>query len=64
MILTVPFTCPNCGAQYQVVKIEAGPETVDCQVRCRTCGAGLVGQEGPFVLKYFLLRNPRQLRRA
>ena len=24
-----PFTCPNCGAYYQVVKVEAGPETTD-----------------------------------
>jgi hypothetical protein len=22
-----PFTCPNCNALYQVVKVEAGPET-------------------------------------
>ena len=64
MVLTVPFRCPNCGALYQVVKVEAGPETVDRQINCRTCGALLVGREGPFVLKYFLLLNPRQLRRA
>ena len=34
-----PFTCPNCQALYQVVKVEAGPETVDCEVACRSCGA-------------------------
>ena len=60
MVLTVPFRCPTCG----IVKVGAGPETVDRQINCRTCGALLVGREGPFVLKYFLLLNPRQLRRA
>lgn len=64
MTLTVPFRCPNRGALYQVVKVEAGPETVDCQISCRTCGARLVGREGSFILKYFLLLNPGQLRRA
>jgi hypothetical protein len=64
MISTVPFRCPNCGAFYQAVKVEAGPETVDRQISCRTCGVPLVGREGVFVLKYFLLLNPRQLRRA
>jgi hypothetical protein len=31
---------------------------------CRACGAPLGGRDGDFVLKYFLLWNPRQLRRA
>jgi len=57
MVLTVPFRCPNCGALYQVVKVEAGPETVDRQMNCRACGALPVGREGPFVPKYFLLLN-------
>ena len=64
MVRTEPFKCPDCGAVYQVVKVEAGPETVDRQVRCRACGAPLGGRDGDFVLKYFLLWNPRQLRRA
>jgi DNA-directed RNA polymerase subunit RPC12/RpoP len=38
MVLTVPFKCPNCGALYQVAKVQAGPETVDRQISCRTCG--------------------------
>jgi hypothetical protein len=51
------FTCPNCRALYQLVKAEAGPETVDQQVGCRVCGAPLPGREDGFVLKYFLLRK-------
>jgi hypothetical protein len=51
------FTCPNCQALYQVVKVERGPETVDRDVTCRSRGAPLPGREGNFVLKYFMLRK-------
>jgi hypothetical protein len=51
------FTCPNCNALYQLVKGEAGPETVDSALTCRACGGPLPGREGEFVLKYFLLRQ-------
>jgi hypothetical protein len=44
------FTCPNC--QAHVVKAERGPETVDHDLACRSCGAPLPGREGDFVLKY------------
>jgi hypothetical protein len=26
------FNCPNCNALYQVVKVEAGPETIDREI--------------------------------
>jgi hypothetical protein len=51
------FACPNCNAFYQVVKVEAGPETDNREIVCRVCGAPLAGREGKFVLKYFLLRE-------
>jgi hypothetical protein len=51
------FKCPNCKALYQVVKVEAGPETADREITCQVCGSPLVGREGKFVLKYFLLRE-------
>jgi predicted Zn finger-like uncharacterized protein len=53
----VHFNCPNCHALYQIVKVEAGPETVDTQVTCRICGAPFPGREDGLVLKYFLLRK-------
>ena len=37
------FNCPNCGALYQVVKTEAGPETKDSEITCRACGGSLPG---------------------
>ena len=44
-------------ALYQVVKVEAGPETKDHEITCRVCGGPLAGREGKLVLKYFLLRK-------
>jgi hypothetical protein len=58
-----PFTCPNCDAFYQVVKVEAGPETDNREITCRACGGPLVAREGKFVLKYFLLRKATRSRR-
>ena len=52
-----PFTCPNCNALYQVVKVEAGPKTDDREITCQACGGPLAGREGKFVLKYFFLRE-------
>jgi len=52
-----PFTCPNCNALYQVVKVEAGPETDNREITCRACGGPLMAREGKFVFKYFLLKK-------
>jgi hypothetical protein len=50
--------CPNCDALYQLVKLEAGPETItDRKFPCRACGAPLDAHDSEFVLKYFLLRT-------
>ncbi len=64
MVRTVPFKCPQCGAIYQVIKTEAGPETVDSQIACRSCGAPLPGREGSLILKYFLVWNAGQMHRV
>jgi ssDNA-binding Zn-finger/Zn-ribbon topoisomerase 1 len=55
--------CPNCKALYQLVRVEAGPETIDREITCQVCGSPLVGREGKFVLKYFLLREAVRRRR-
>ncbi len=60
---SLPFTCPRCQTLYQVVKAEAGPETVVGTVPCRLCGEPLPGREGGLVLKYFLLRNAGRVQR-
>jgi DNA-directed RNA polymerase subunit RPC12/RpoP len=53
----VNFKCANCDALYQVIKVKAGPETVDSEITCQICGRPFVGRDGRFVLKYFLLRE-------
>jgi predicted Zn finger-like uncharacterized protein len=58
------FTCPNCQALYHVVKVEAGPETVDRPLRCRACGEPLSSREGSFVLKYLMVGKSSQIRRG
>jgi predicted Zn finger-like uncharacterized protein len=57
------FTCPNCQALYEIVKVEAGPETEKREIICRACGGSLTAREGEFVLKYFLLRKGIRSRR-
>ena len=51
------FTCSNCVALYQIVKVEAGPETDSREIVCCVCGGPLAAREGEFVLKYFLMRK-------
>jgi ribosomal protein S27E len=60
----ISFKCPNCEALYQLVKVEAGPETTFHDVACPACGVPLPGREGNLILKYFLLRNGGRRRRA
>lgn len=56
-IQSVKFICPNCGALYRHVQAEAGPESGDREITCRSCGAPLQGREGRFILKYFLIER-------
>ena len=51
------FTFPHCDALYQIVKGEAEPESVNREVARSSCGAPMPGRDGPFVIKYFHLRN-------
>lgn len=52
-----PFKCPNCGALYEVVRVEAAPAN-DPEITCRSCGGPLPGREAGLVLKYFLVARP------
>jgi predicted RNA-binding Zn-ribbon protein involved in translation (DUF1610 family) len=38
------FDCPNCGADYKVVRAEGDPPP-DRQIECRRCGAPLQGRD-------------------
>jgi DNA-directed RNA polymerase subunit RPC12/RpoP len=54
------FDCPNCGAQYTLVRVEVESMETDGQIACRSCGGPLNGHEGRFILKYFLVDRPRR----
>jgi predicted RNA-binding Zn-ribbon protein involved in translation (DUF1610 family) len=63
MLETTRFDCPNCAAEYKLVRAEAGPPP-DHQIECRQCGASLQGREGKFILKYFLVGRGRTQAKA
>jgi predicted RNA-binding Zn-ribbon protein involved in translation (DUF1610 family) len=54
-----PFDCPNCGARYNVVRMESHKVDLDNQITCRSCGGPLQGREGKYILKYFLVSGRR-----
>jgi predicted RNA-binding Zn-ribbon protein involved in translation (DUF1610 family) len=51
------FNCPNCGAVYEVVRVEAENVAVYRELACLSCGAPLQARHNRFVLKYFLLER-------
>jgi hypothetical protein len=53
----VHFECPNCRALYQVIEVEARPDTPIREVTCLSCGGPLPARQRNLVLKYFLLRT-------
>lgn len=57
------WPCPHCGEQYKIVETEAGPETVNREITCLTCGGPLQGRRGKYIRKYFRIKKapgPRQ----
>ena len=38
-----PFDCPNCGAQYKLVRVETNETLPDKQLACRKCGVRFKG---------------------
>jgi DNA-directed RNA polymerase subunit RPC12/RpoP len=60
---TTPFQCPQCSAKYHIVKIEADLATRDREITCLGCGSPLVGRQGAYFMKYFLVDRPAQQQR-
>ena len=58
------FTCPTCEVLYQIVKVEAGPESKDREITCLACGGPLAARAGKHVLKYLLLEKRGRRRRT
>ena len=52
----IPFTCPGCGAKYEIVLIEPSPlKPKDAKTKCRRCGTLFPAADGNILLKYFLV---------
>lgn len=49
--------CPNCGTQHKVVRVE---KTALTRPICRECGAPLQARAGKFVLRYSIVRRPKE----
>jgi len=57
-MLAALFECPDCGAQYKVVRQEAADNRGNYpQVKCSTCGRPLDPGDGKSVLKYFRVKK-------
>lgn len=48
------FRCPQCGASYKVVRVDAAGLLNEARVNCLVCGKEFPGHDGAFFLKYFL----------
>jgi hypothetical protein len=59
MFETAPFQCPQCDAVYQVVRVEA-EAACDRDINCPVCHAPLRSRDGNFILKYFLMGQPKR----
>ena len=53
-----PFACPNCGADYEVVRVEAPAVMPEGRLTCIKCGGPLHAREGRYIPKYFLVGAP------
>jgi hypothetical protein len=56
------FNCPHCDAGYKLVRVEAESGKTYRPVRCKVCRGALPATDGGEVLKYFLVRRPRNRR--
>ena len=59
-----PFDCPNCGAQYKLVRVETDTALPDEQLACCKCDGTLRGRQGKFILKFRMVHVEALGRRA
>src|SRR5262245_17624389 len=56
---TQDFGCPQCQARYKVVRVKAGPQTINRPVHCKVCQRPFDSSDGEDILKYFLIDRPK-----
>jgi ribosomal protein S27E len=47
------FNCPNCGALYEVVHVEAENVAIDRELACLSCGGPIAIPTGPVRAEIF-----------
>jgi len=54
------FVCSGCHATYKVVRAKSELRSGDFPLHCKVCKQPLPATEGEDILKYFLVRRPKQ----
>jgi hypothetical protein len=54
------FVCPGCQAGYKLVRVKSEPPSRNFELNCKICKQPLVSIDGGDILKYFLIRRPRE----
>ena len=54
----IPFSCASCGADYEIVPIEASPKAQNEKARCGRCFAPFPAAEGKVSIKYLPVKRP------
>jgi predicted Zn finger-like uncharacterized protein len=49
------FNCPQCGARYTVIQVEALPVADGAEIECVNCDEPFEVHAGRFAFKYFLV---------
>ena len=61
--IVIKFQCPNCEAEYKVVRVVAPPAR-DKPLTCLSCGAPLRNREGKFAFKYLRTDGSTHMKRG
>jgi hypothetical protein len=54
------FVCPGCQARYKVVRVRSELRSRDFPLHCKVCKQPLAATDGEDILKYFLIRRPKE----
>ena len=51
------FICPECGADYKVVRVKAETDPPHRLIHCKVCKRSLAPTDREYILKYFLINR-------
>ena len=54
------FVCPGCQARYKLVRVNSELRSCDFPLHCKVCKQPLAATDGEEILKYFLVRRPKE----